>query len=99
MFERGVVHVVAVILSIITILGLTEEWFMLLLLYYVPLLFMISQRSRLCCSCCYIIYHYCFRFYREVIHVVVVILYTITVQGLTEKCFMLLLLYYIPLLF
>ena len=36
MFDRGVVHVVY-ILSTITVLGLTEEWFMLL--YCLPLLF------------------------------------------------------------
>jgi len=29
MFDRGVVHVVVVLLSTITVLGLTEEWFML----------------------------------------------------------------------
>jgi hypothetical protein len=39
MFDRGVVHVVVVILSTITVSGLTEEWFMLLLLYCLPLLF------------------------------------------------------------
>ena len=37
--ERGVVHVVAGILSTITVLDLTEEWFILLLLYCLPLLF------------------------------------------------------------
>ena len=39
MCDRGVVHVVFVMLSTITILGLTEEWFILLLLYCLPLLF------------------------------------------------------------
>ena len=39
MFDRGVVHVVVVILSTLTVLGLTEEWLMLLLLYCMPLLF------------------------------------------------------------
>ena len=39
MFDRGVVHVVVAILSIITVKGLTEEWFMLWLLYFLPLLF------------------------------------------------------------
>ena len=40
MFERGMVHVVVVILSTIAVLGLTEEWFMLLLLLCcLPLLF------------------------------------------------------------
>jgi hypothetical protein len=37
MFDRGVVHVIVVILSTITVLSLTEEWFMLL--YCLPLLF------------------------------------------------------------
>ena len=36
---RGVVHVVVVILYIINVYGLTEEWLMLLLLYCLPLLF------------------------------------------------------------
>ena len=49
---------VAVILSTITVLGLTEELFMLLLLYCLPLLFKDD---------------------RGVVHVVVVILSTITV--------------------
>ena len=31
-----------------------------------------------CCGC-YIVYHYCLRFDRGVVHVVVVILFTITV--------------------
>jgi len=39
MFDRGVVHVVVVILSIITFYGLTEEWLMLWLLYCLPMLF------------------------------------------------------------
>ena len=39
------------------------------------------------------------RFYRGVVHVVVAILSTITVQYLTEEWFMLLLLYCLPLLF
>ena len=38
-FDRGVVHVVVVILSTIIVYCLTEEWFMLLLLYCKPLLF------------------------------------------------------------
>ena len=38
-FDKGVVHVVVVIVSTITVLGLIEEWFMLLLLYCLPLLF------------------------------------------------------------
>jgi len=61
---------------------------MLLLLYYLPLLF----------SCCYIVYHYCMRFYRGVVHVVVVILSTITVLGLSGEWFILFLLYCLPLL-
>ena len=39
------VHVVVVILSTITVSGLTEEWFILLLLYCLPLLFKVWQRS------------------------------------------------------
>jgi hypothetical protein len=76
---------------------MTEEWLMLLLLYCLPLLFKIWQRSGSCC--CYIVHHYCLRFHREVVHVMVVILSTITVYGLTEEWFMLWLLYCLPLLF
>jgi hypothetical protein len=61
----------------------------MLLLYYIPLLFNVLQRSGSCC-CCYIVYHYCSRFDRGIVHVVVVILSTITVYGLTEEWFMLL---------
>ena len=96
-FDKGVVHVL-VILSTITVLGLTEEWFMLLMLYCLPLLFKVWQRSGLCCWC-YIVYHCSLRFDRRVVHVVVVILSTITVYGLTEEWFMLLLLYCLQLLF
>ena len=42
---------------------------------------MVWQKSGSCC-CCYIGYHYCLRFDRGVLHVVV-ILSTITVLGLT----------------
>jgi hypothetical protein len=77
-FDRGVVYVVVVIFSTITVSGLTEEWLMLLwLLYCLPLLF---------------------RFDRGVVDVVVVILYAITVYCLTEECFILLLVYCLPLL-
>ena len=62
---------------------------MLLLLYCLPLLFKVLQRGGLCC-CCHIVYHYCLRFDRGVVHVVV-ILSTITVKALTEEWFMLLL--------
>ena len=75
-FERRVVHVV-IILSIDNVLGLTEEWFMLLL-FFLPLLFKVGQRSGSCFGC-YIVYHYCLRFYRGMVHVVVVILSTIAV--------------------
>jgi len=51
-FDRGVVHVVIVILSIITVKGLTEERFMLLLLYCLPSLFNVWQRSGSCCCGC-----------------------------------------------
>ena len=37
-FDKGVVRVVVVILSIITVYGLTQEWFVLFL-YCLPLLF------------------------------------------------------------
>jgi hypothetical protein len=60
---------------------------MLWLLYCLPLLFKIWQRSGSRC-CCYIFYHYCLRFDKGVVHVVVVILSTITVYGLTEEWFM-----------
>jgi hypothetical protein len=85
-FDRGVIHVV-VILSTITIYGLSEEWIMLLLLYCLPLLFKIWQRIGSCC-CCYIVYHYCLWFERGVGHAVV-ILSTIIVHGLREEWFML----------
>ena len=85
-FERGVVHVVDVILSTITVLGLTEKWFMLLMLYCLPLLFKVWQKSGSCCGC-YIVYYYCLWFDRGVVHVVV-ILSTITVLGLTKEWFM-----------
>jgi hypothetical protein len=96
--DRGVVHVI-VILFTITVLGLTEEWFMLLVSYYLPLLFKVWQRSGWC-SCFYIVYHWCLRFDRGVVHVVIAILSTITgtVLGLTEEWFMSLL-YCLPLLF
>ena len=69
---------------------------MLWLLYCLPLLFKVWQRSGSCC--CYIVCHYCLRFDRGVVHVIV-ILSTITVLGLTEEWFMLLLLNCLPLLF
>ena len=40
LFARGVVNVVVVILSTITVLGLTEDWF-ILLIYCLPLLRMV----------------------------------------------------------
>jgi hypothetical protein len=49
MFDRGVVHVVVFILFTITVLGMTEELFILLLLYCLPLLFNVWQRSGSCC--------------------------------------------------
>ena len=91
-FYRGGVHVVVVfILCTTTVLGLTEEWFMLLL-FCLSLLFKIWQRSGSCCFC-YIIYHYCLRLDRGVAHVIV-ILSTISVKDFTEEWFMLLLLLY-----
>jgi hypothetical protein len=87
-----------VIMSPITVSDLTGEWFMWLLLYCLPLLFKVWQRSGSCC-CCYIVYHYCWRFHSEVVHVVVVIMSTITVYGLTGMCLMLWLLYCLSILF
>ena len=77
---------------------MTEEWFMFLLLYCLPLLFKFWQRSGSCC--CYIVYHYSFRFDRGVVHVVVVMLSTITFkvwQRSGSCCFGWL--YYLPLPF
>jgi hypothetical protein len=71
---------------------------MLWLLYCLPLLFKVWQRSG-SCSGCYIVYHYCLRFDRGVVHVMVVILSTITVEGLTEEWFMFWFVYCLPLLF
>jgi hypothetical protein len=71
MCDRGVIHVVFVMLSTITILGLTEEWFILLLLYCLPLLRKVLQRNSSCFGC-YVVYHYCLRFDRGVVHVVLV---------------------------
>ena len=59
---------------------------MLWLLYCLPLLFKVSQRSGSRCGC-YNVYHYCLWFDTGVVHVVVVILSTITIYGLTEKWF------------
>ena len=57
-----------------------EEWFMLLLLCFLLLLFKVWQRSCSCCWC-YIVYNFCFRFYRGMVcNVVVVILYIITAK-------------------
>ena len=77
-----------VIVSIITVYCLTEEWFMLLLLYCLALLVKLWQRSDSCSCCCYIVYHYCLRVDRGMVHVVVVILSTVTVCGLIEEWFM-----------
>jgi hypothetical protein len=68
-FDRGVVHVFVVILFTIAVEGLTEEWFILLLVYCLPLLFKIWKRSG-SRYCCYIVYHYCLRFDRGMVHVV-----------------------------
>jgi hypothetical protein len=62
------------------------------------IMFTVWQRSGSCCIG-YIVYHYCLRFDRGVVHVVVAILSTITVLGLTEGWFTLLLLCCLPLLF
>ena len=50
----------------------------MLLLYCIPLLLKVSQRSGSRYGS-FIVYHYCLRFDRGVVHVVVVILSTITV--------------------
>ena len=71
-FDRGEVHFLVAILSTITVCGLTEEWYMLLLLYCLPLLFKVWQRGGSCCCGCYIVYHYCLRFDRRVVHVLAV---------------------------
>ena len=89
MFDREVFLVVVVILYTITVLGLTEERFMLWLLYCIPLLNKVWQRSDSYGCGGYIVYPYCLRFDREVVHVVVAILSTITVLVLTEEWFML----------
>jgi hypothetical protein len=60
---------------------------MLLMLYCLPLLFKVLQKSGSYCGCD-IVYYYCLRFDRGVVHVVVVILSTITVLGLTKEWFM-----------
>jgi len=72
---------------------------MLLFLYCLPLLFKVLHRGGLYFFC-YIVYHYCLRFDRGVVHVVLVgyIVYR-TVLGLTEEWFMLFLLYCLPVLF
>jgi hypothetical protein len=48
-FIRGVVHVAVVIMSTVTIYGLTEKLLMLLLLFCLPLLLAVWQRSNSCC--------------------------------------------------
>ena len=96
-FDRRLVLVIIVIVSTTTVYDFTKEWFMLLLLYCLPLRFNIWQRSGSYCGC-YMLYHYSLRFHIGVVHVVVVILSTITVDGLTEEWFMLFL-FCLPLLF
>ena len=70
-FDRGGVHNVVVILPAITVLGLTEGWFMLWLLYCISLLFRVLQRNDLFGNGGYIVYHCCLRFDRGVVHLVV----------------------------
>jgi len=70
---------------------------MLWLLYCLALLFKVWQRGGTCCDC-YIVHLCCLWFDRGVVHVLVVIFFTITVQGLTEERFMFWLLYCEPLL-
>ena len=76
------VHVVVVMLSTITVLGFTEEWFMLLwLVKLFTITVWVWQRSGSCC-CCYTVYHCCLRFDRGDVHIVV-ILYTIIVYSVS----------------
>ena len=98
MFVRGVLYVLVVTFSTITVLCLSEECFMFLWLHSLPLLFYVGQRSA-SCSCGYILDHYCFMFVRGVLHVIVVTFSTITVLCLSEECFMFLWLHSPPLLF
>ena len=53
MFVRGVLHVLVVTFSTITVLCMSEECFMLLWLHSLPLLFYVCQTSA-SCSCGYI---------------------------------------------
>ena len=67
-----------VIMSTITAYGLTEEWFMLFWLAVLSNIAVLGLTvSGSCCG--YSFYHYCSRFDRGVVHVVVVILSTIAV--------------------
>jgi hypothetical protein len=57
-----------------TVLCLSEECFMFLWLHSRPLLFYVCQRSA-SCYCGYILYHYCFMYVSEVVHVVISYMY------------------------
>jgi hypothetical protein len=85
-FDRWVIRVFVVILSIVSVLGLTEGGSCCYIVYDYSLI--VWQMSGSCC--CYIVYHYCFRFDRGVVRVVV-ILSIITVLGYAKECFVLLL--------
>jgi hypothetical protein len=63
---------VVVILSIITVYSLTEEWFMSFLLYCIPLLFQIWQRSG---GVGYIVYQYCLDLTEEWVLLLLYIVY------------------------
>ena len=69
---------------------------LLLVIMSTTIVFGLTEQSG-SCGCSYIVYCYYFRFYRGLVHVVVVILFTITVYGLTVDWGMLLL-YCLPLL-
>ena len=72
------VHVV-VTFAIITVLGFTEEWFMLLLLFCYHYCLRFDRGVVHVVVVAYSINHYCLMFHRRVVHVVVVILSNITV--------------------
>jgi len=76
-FDRGEVHVVVVYCLPLLFKVFRVGRFIFLLLYCLPLLFKVSRRGGSCCGC-YIVYHYCLKFDRGVVHVVVVIFSTNT---------------------
>ena len=72
MIYRWEVHVVVVvIMSTFTVRGLIEDSFTFLLLYCLLLLFKDLEMGGSCCCGCYIVYYYCIRFDRGMVHVLV----------------------------